>query len=87
MRKTFNLTDEDVLRHLSKQSNQSKYIEMLIREDMSFSNKGVTEDEVVKIVLDILSTYKIESKNEEAVSVEDNPNKNLLQTLALSLDL
>ena len=69
MRKAFNVTnkDTDILEHLAKQENISRYIIKLIRSDMSRGAAPVDEDYIESIVEKVLENKKLilESNNSE----------------------
>lgn len=72
MKKTLNITDVEVLSHLKKQSNQSKYVTKLVRDDIINDTPALTRNDIVVIVKQVLLEEGYEKKTntpvEESVS-------------------
>jgi len=53
MRKTFDIKDEVVLKHLEKQMNQTQYIISLIKKDLK-SKEEINREMIIKIIEEYL---------------------------------
>lgn len=60
-KKTIYINDEEVLKHLEKQYNQSAYIEDLIKKDMN--KETIDKETIIKIIEEYLSKNNAQSNN------------------------
>lgn len=75
VKKTFRFTNEMVIEHLNKQPNQSKYIEELIKKDMSPKDRFITKDEAIALIESYLKN--IQAKQ----SIADDKVKQSIQNI------
>lgn len=75
MKKTFNITCITVLVHLSKQHNQSKYVESLVMNDIHNHSEALTKDDVIRLILQYGGSKKPSLPKDDSVL---NSVKNLI---------
>jgi len=65
IRKNIYLNDEEVIKHLEKQQNQSKYIENLILKDMMNESELITKAEVIELIESYIKKLPKQNKNKD----------------------
>ncbi|WP_027309296.1 hypothetical protein [Caloramator sp. ALD01] len=80
MRKTFDIKDEDVLKHLEMQVNQTQYIISLIKKDMNNKAQVIDKEMIIAIIEEYLSRKDRVNKVDVEVKNSINSVLNMLKS-------